>query len=139
MSLNIYRALFGPKQSVLSPLDPEIQNLEIQRTIDKLSDADGNVRISAAWALGEMGEQAEKAVPELIETLNDKHLVVRNTAADALGRIGKKAEAAVPKLVEALSHGKIFVKIATDALENIGEKGAHKAVISELIKAVQEK
>lgn len=59
-----------------------------------LKDADGEVRATAATALGNLGAKAEGAVPALIAQLDkDSVKEARETAARALGRIGK----AVPK------------------------------------------
>jgi hypothetical protein len=55
---------------------------------------DSCVRIAAAWALGEIGD--ERAVEPLISALGDKISDVREAAASALGKIGDKA---IPALV----------------------------------------
>lgn len=63
--------------------------------IELLEDGDEWARLNAAFALGEMDQQAVDAVPALIRVLDESsHLMVR-TAADALGAIGA-AEAAAP-------------------------------------------
>src|SRR5690348_13608855 len=55
-----------------------------------LKDADGEVRATAATAIGNLGAKAEPAVPALIAQLNkDEFKEARETAARALGRIGK--------------------------------------------------
>ena len=54
-----------------------------------LKDKDRDVRWVAAWALGEIGDQA--AVPALSKALKDKHETVRDAAAEALKKLeGKK-------------------------------------------------
>jgi HEAT repeat protein len=59
-----------------------------------LKDSDGEVRSIAATAIGNLGEKAEPAIPELISQLEkDKTKEARETAARALGRVGK----ALPK------------------------------------------
>ena len=50
------------------------------------------VRELAAWALGELGPAAKKAVPSLIARFNDKDLGVRKTAVEAVGKILKSFE-----------------------------------------------
>lgn len=67
-----------------------------------LTDADPEVRRQAARALGQMGPEAEPAVPELTQALSDKEATVRLAAAQALGRIGPAAAPAIPALVDAL-------------------------------------
>ena len=56
----------------------------------------------AAVFLGEMGEAAQAAVPQLVESLQSRDLLMRLEAAKALGRIGPAAEPAVPALAKAL-------------------------------------
>jgi len=55
------------------------------------------VRELAAWALGELGPAAQKAVPSLIARFNDKDLGVRKAAVEAVGKILKSFE---PEKVE---------------------------------------
>lgn len=55
-----------------------------------LKDADGDVRATAATALGNLGPKAESAVPALVAQLGgDAVKEARETAARALGRLGK--------------------------------------------------
>jgi HEAT repeat protein len=57
---------------------------------DRLKDADGEVRSTAATALGNLGTKGVPAVPALIEQLQtDKYKEARETSARALGRLGK--------------------------------------------------
>ena len=70
--------------------------------VETLGHDDEWVRINAAFALGEMGCQAETAVESLVSCLDDpSHRVVR-TAADALGCIRRNAAVAVPALCRLL-------------------------------------
>lgn len=62
----------------------------------------GLVRESAAYALGEMGDEASDAIPALIQTLKDKVWWVRKSAAEALGKMGPAALPAVPILTQVL-------------------------------------
>ena len=48
-----------------------------------------NVRSGAALALGQMGEIAQDAVPELVEALGDTSETVRSNALSSLSLIGK--------------------------------------------------
>jgi HEAT repeat protein len=55
-----------------------------------LKDADGEVRSTAATAIGNLGAKAEAAIPALVAQLEkDAAKEARETAARALGRIGK--------------------------------------------------
>lgn len=57
-----------------------------------LNDRDGEVRSTAATAVGNLGEAAVPAIPQLIAQLKgDTVKEARETAARALGRIGKAA------------------------------------------------
>ena len=67
-----------------------------------LSDEKSEVRRAAAEALGGLGDAANDAVPQLIESLSDENWSVRGAAAQALGRRGDAANSAVPKLLELL-------------------------------------
>ena len=59
-----------------------------------LKDADGEVRATAATALGNLGAKAEPAIPALVAQLEkDAVKEARETAARALGRIGKAVPA----------------------------------------------
>lgn len=58
-----------------------------------------DLRRQAAAAIHNLGEEAEKAVPDLIEALRDEDEETRGFAAVALGGIGKAAEPAVKDLV----------------------------------------
>ena len=48
-------------------------------------------RISAAWALGEIGKMAEAAVPVLKNLLEDPDNILRNHARDALKSIERSS------------------------------------------------
>jgi HEAT repeat protein len=73
----------------------------ISALIKDLNDENGNVRFSAARALGQIGPDAKDAVPELIDALRDENSKVRIFATVALRNIGSDA---VPAMIEALAH-----------------------------------
>ena len=54
--------------------------------------------VECVRALGNFGQEAAIAVPDLIRCLRHRQPSVRRAAAVALGRIGPKAEAAAPQL-----------------------------------------
>lgn len=83
-----------------------------------LDDEDPRVRWYAAEALGNLGPEAQEAVPHLIKLLHSQavaagaganvgipkvEMPLRLMAADALGRIGPNARAAIPALIATLS------------------------------------
>jgi HEAT repeat protein len=88
--------------------------------------------------IGDLGEIAVRAVPELTLALQDSDKMVRRVAAFALGRIGEMAAPAVPMLVKALADDQQEVReFAAFALGRIGE-GAAPAVPA-LMPALQDK
>ncbi|MFQ6122573.1 MAG: HEAT repeat domain-containing protein, partial [Dehalococcoidales bacterium] len=85
-----------------------------------LGDPDKETRISAAKALGQIGDVS--AVESLNISLNDESWEVRAQAAKALGALGDKQ--AVGKLKQALSDENWWVRHnAADALYRLGEEG----------------
>lgn len=100
----------NPAQLAKARGDLRSANVDVRRTVIKqlihsdlsahlfpemlavLKDDDGEVRSTAATAIGNLGVQAEPAIPALIAQLQkDKVKEARETAARALGRIGKAA------------------------------------------------
>ncbi len=85
-----------------------------------LRDPDKETRISAAKALGQIGDVS--AVESLIISLNDESWEARAQTAKALGALGDKQ--AVDKLKRALSDENWWVRHnAADALYRLGEEG----------------
>jgi HEAT repeats len=86
------------------------------------------VRASAAYALGQIGQAAYAAVPNLVMVLrDDSSNDVRAIVAYTLGRIGSKAEAAVPELIvifENPDEDSVVHKQATQALNKIDTQNA---------------
>ena len=50
----------------------EDKDQKVERLIGELQDQDHNVRVSAAWALGMIGEGAKDAIPALVQALQDE-------------------------------------------------------------------
>jgi HEAT repeat protein len=69
----------------------------------------------AAWALGGMGANAARAVPDLVAALEDKDPLVVSQAAWALGQIGPRAKDALPALEKMQAHR----VIVADAIRRI--------------------
>jgi HEAT repeat protein len=89
--------------------------------IEAVISEDWGVRLSAAMALGDIGEAADAAVPTLGNALQDENPSVRSGAAWALGRIGKPAKSAVSALVAALNDESALTRLnAAHALGRIG-------------------
>lgn len=112
---------------------PNVKELQKQGDVEGLIEAlsyekDHNVRQSAAWSLGEVGD--ERAVEPLIEALNDRKRV-REVAARALGEIGDAR--AVKPLIKVLQSGNWEVSgTSAKALGKIGDERAVQALVETL-------
>jgi HEAT repeat protein len=112
---------------------PNVIDLKSQGDVDGLIEAlnydkDHNLRISAAWALGEIGDAS--AVEPLVEALSDRKRV-KDVAAKALGEIGDPQ--AIDPLVDVLQDENWEVRsTAAKALGNIGDIRAVEPLIDAL-------
>ena len=70
---------------------------EAERRIKELKSPDAGERSQAALALADGGEEAKRAVPELMVLLNDRNAGVRSSAAFALRKLG------TPEAIKSLS------------------------------------
>lgn len=68
--------------------------------IEALTNKTAGARQAAAYALGEIGSEAETAVPDLIAGLDDRDPAVRSTTAYSLGRIGYPSLAALSNVID---------------------------------------
>ena len=66
----------------------EPAELTLPALLDGLTDADGQVRFTAALSLQRLGSNAAPAVPALQAALRDENRYVRANAVDALRRVG---------------------------------------------------
>lgn len=83
--------------------------------------ADGR-RAQAAAALGELGPQAQAAIPDLIKIIKSKDEAVRVAAVGALGPIQGQPETVIPLLITCLADPQDGVPGA--AVESLGSFGA---------------
>jgi HEAT repeat protein len=80
------------RKAIMSQVHSDISELLFPEMQLALKDSDGEVRATAATAIGNLGEKAVSAIPVLITGLQkDTVKEARETAARALGRIGKAA------------------------------------------------
>ena len=77
--------------------------LALHGLISALQDSEPDVRAWSAHAIGEIGPDAESAVPQLITLLANQDEGSRNSACIALRGIGPRAKAALPALRNSLS------------------------------------
>ena len=67
---------------------------------DALGNSDADIRILAVRVLGELGNEAEPALPAMIRALQDPHRIVRICALEPVASFGAKALDAVPILLK---------------------------------------
>ena len=90
---------------------------------------DEKVAISAAIALGRIGEPVEEAISMLIDALQTKEWHIREEAATALGGVANSVQGIVPVLIGALEDEHKGVRYhALEALLEIDTPEAIKAV-----------
>jgi HEAT repeat protein len=106
----------------------------ITTLIAALRDKQRNIRYAGAKALGEIGPEAAKAVPDLIDVFKAEDADLKISAADALGEIGPAAREAIPLLHAALKHNQPGVRMA--AARGLGGIGAEaRAAVPDLLEA----
>ncbi len=94
--------------------------------VDALSAESSEIRLNAAYALGEIGAPLETILPALIRTLTDPEWNVRRLVVRALVTIGPSA---VDSLIQALySEDRDLRRMAERALNDIGTPKARQAI-----------
>ena len=98
----LFAALGDPRANVRAAAAQALARVEpgaesVPRFIEALGQGDAYVRAFAAWSLGNLGPDARKAVPALVEALGPDDTA--NVVSAALARIGPAAGQAVPALV----------------------------------------
>ncbi len=100
--------------------------------LELLTDRKAYMRINAAFALGEIKAEEDKAVDGLIAALDDRNDYVRSEAAVALGRI--KAARAATKLLEVANGENPFVALdAVIALNRIDYQKHRHLIFEKLL------
>lgn len=112
--------------TAIANMGSEQAGSEAQRIIDRLDDENALVRISAAKAVGALGQVAAKATPMLALRLSDPSRDLREAAAAALAGLGPEAANVAEGMARKLDAGVPFRKrlVATASLPIIGERGA---------------
>ncbi len=97
---------------VLGQQEPGWQGQTVRQWADRLADEDVRVRWHAAYALGQIGPEAARAVEPLKKVLQERpeNEYVRGAAAWALGRIAVRRDTIVPLLGETLGSGHLSVR-----------------------------
>ena len=95
-------------------------SLSTEDCLRQLQEGDVVKKRQAIRELSSRPEEAERAVPALVEALRDESGYVRRDAAYALGKLGAGARAAVPALLAARKDRERNVRKAVDeALKKI--------------------
>ena len=106
-----------------------LQNLgepAVPYLIDALAAPAAEIRLNAAYALGEIGTSLDTIIPALIDTLTDPEWNVRRLVVRALVRIGTPA---VDSLIQALnSPDQDLRRMAERALNDIGTPQTRRAI-----------
>jgi HEAT repeat protein len=99
-----------------------------------LKDKDVAVRLDAAVALQEIGEEPNLVVPALMENLKDPDAKVRMITAIALGSFGERSKTAIPKILkimeeskaDELGKSKLLQALLQQAVHNINPAAAER-------------
>ena len=109
----------------------------VEPLISSLENRDRVVRFQAAFALGEIGPPAKKAVPALIKLLGDPEAVVRLQVTWALVRIAPDCEEAVDAVIARMKDEDESVRATTaDVVKDI--RPVSKKLIDTLIDALDD-
>mgnify|MGYP000329505835 CR=1 FL=1 len=103
--------------------------------VEGLKGDDLNIQQQAVWAASAIGEEAQDAVPPLLDLLDAEDALLREDVAEALKIIGVPASA-VPRLSEALeSEDPAVREFAVGALKSLGPDAAE--AVPQLINLVK--
>ena len=115
----------------LEEIEPAAAKAVVPVLTNTLKDTHGYIRERAAIVLGQMGREAESAVPALGNLLADSELAVVKSAADALRKIGDTS--ATPALIQAWENGPRDARSAVaQALGGIADPAAVPSLLQTL-------
>ncbi len=132
------KALNDPDRAIRTSAIDALEEMELAAAkaavpalTDTLKDTSGYNRERAAILLGQMGREAESAVPALGDLLADSKLAVVKSAADALRKIGDAS--ATPALIQAWKNGHRDARPAVaQALGRIADPAAVPSLLQTL-------
>jgi hypothetical protein len=108
----------------LVKIEPSLNKESLKILLGGLEDNRSFVRNSAIRTIGQMGQDAREAVPELASALRDEDKWCRLAAAHALEGMGSDARRAVPALYDALKdEDERLREAARSALDKIQKEG----------------
>lgn len=121
----------------LSQMDADVIAALTKSLQKSLGAKEAQTRQRAASCLGLLGEDARKAVPDLVKLMKDPSEQVRIQASFALGHIGASPDSAVPALVSCLIDASAEVRTtAAEALSHFGTSAL--PAIPDLTKALKD-
>ena len=94
---------------------------DVAAEVAKFKDANPKVRQQGLTALGEMGEKAKPAIPNILEMLNDKTTWVTTRALMVLVKVGPDESCAKP-VGPFLGRGEGITTLAVDVMVALKEK-----------------
>lgn len=132
------KALSDPDRNIrksaidaLEEIGPAAAKAAVPALTNALKDTSGYIRERAAILLGQMGPEAESAVPALGDLLADSELAVVKSAADALRKIGDAS--ATSALIQAWENGPRDARPAVaQALGEIADPAAVPSLLQTL-------
>jgi HEAT repeat protein len=95
-------------------------------------------RVYAAFALGQLGPDAQEAVPDLALALDDMEEEVQQVCVQALTNIGSGAAAAAPRLAKLAREKKQLRRLTLGALVAIGRTAASVTALHEALQDPEE-
>ncbi len=102
--------------------------IEVPYLVKALKKNDDDTRANAAQLLGQIGPDADSAIPTLADRLDDAVTNVKEKASEALSKLGPDVVQVLPELMDSLRDDDAFIRTnAVIAFGNIGP-GAAKAV-----------
>jgi len=104
-----------------------------------IKDENDELRISAAWAIGSIGEKTEGVVEALREASMEENSELREKATWALGMIGKKEKIPVEVLIDRLEDSEWFIRRTAAWALGYAGVGYEIDPIPDLIKALKDK
>jgi energy-coupling factor transporter ATP-binding protein EcfA2 len=116
-----YRTALGERLAYLKGSEAADELLPF--LVAALGDDDGNVRDSAAWSLGQLGQASPPVVEALVAALGADEVAVRSSAAWSLVQLGQASPPVVEALAEALQKADDW-SVRRDAARMLGQLGA---------------
>ncbi|MBD1921274.1 HEAT repeat domain-containing protein [Microcoleus sp. FACHB-831] len=100
LRLQKYRAVLGEEDEAIATL------------LARLQDEAPNVRLRAAWALGDLSNASEYVIQALVSTLEDEDSKVRSFAAWALSKLGNTSDLVIQKLMSQLQDEDAYLRLS---------------------------